>query len=240
MINPSLSVSVKIYYGWPSKASQLHFPLTHLIQGHILNIFVKNISLRKPMEPKELRERLFFTAQDVASAYGITLRSAHVLCSRYVKRGTFIRLKKNFYILDRDWEQYGRGQFFQICNFLQVPSYISCMTALGFHGITTQVQRNWYESISKRRSHKIDAPGISFCYHKVQPPYFFGFARQDGFFIAGREKALLDAVYLNSLGLYPLDWSSLTLDILDREKLKDQMTPFPDRVKRKIRKLCKI
>ena len=95
------------------------------------------------MERRELKNRLFFSTQDVADTYGMTIPSAYVLCSRYVRPGTFIRLKKNLYVLERNWERYGKSEFFQICNFFQVPSYVSCMTALAYYGITTQVQRDW-------------------------------------------------------------------------------------------------
>jgi len=191
-------------------------------------------------EATSLQEKLFFSVQDVASAHGIGLSSAHVLCSRYVRRGVFIRLKRNFYVLERSWERYGKEEFFQICNFLQVPSYISCMTALAFHGITTQVQQGWYENITPRRSVRIEARGVWFRYHKVQPRHYFGFLRQDGFFIATPEKAFLDAVYLNSLGRYPLDWSSQDLDALDRQKLTALVESFPNQVKVRIRQKCGI
>ena len=188
----------------------------------------------------DLRNRLFFTVQDVAAAAGITLSSAHVLCSRSVRRGAFMRIKKNFYVLERNWERFGNREFFQICNFLQVPSYVSCTTALAFHGITTQVQRGWFENITTRRTAKMEAGGVVFLYHKVQPRHYFGFMKQDGFFIAGPEKALLDAAYLHSLGRYPLDWNSLNLDALDKQKLITLMEPFPPQVKNRIGKECKI
>lgn len=192
------------------------------------------------LERSKLKNRLFLTVEDIAETQGIALSSAHVLCSRYVRQGILIRLKKNFYVLDRNWEHYERKDFFRICNFFQVPSYISCMTALGFFGITTQVQRDWYENIAQRRSLKAEARGIVFSYHKISRPLFFGFAKQDGFFIAAPEKAFLDSVYLHSLGRYPLDWSSLNLGALNRETLLTMMEPFPAQVRRRVRKACEI
>lgn len=49
----------------------------------------------------ELEKRLYFTAEDVASLLNIKSESAQVLCSRYVKRGIFVRLKNNFYVLEK-------------------------------------------------------------------------------------------------------------------------------------------
>ena len=60
-----------------------------------------------------LKDRLFFTVEDVADLQGIAITSAHVLCSRYVRRGIFIRVKKNFYVLERNWTHYGIREIFQ-------------------------------------------------------------------------------------------------------------------------------
>ena len=187
-----------------------------------------------------LKERLAFGAEDVAAAYGTTRASAHVLCSRYVRQGVFVRLKKNFYVLERNWEKYGRQDFFRISNLLQVPSYVSCMTALAFYGITTQVQRDWYENISMKRSTSVEARGISFIYHKFQPALYFGFTRQEGFFVAEPEKAFLDAAYLDSIGRYSVDWSSLNLEALDMAKLRALLVPFPHKLKIRIAEKCRI
>jgi len=186
-----------------------------------------------------LKERLSFGIEEVASGYGITRASAHVLCSRYVKQGDFIRLKKNFYVLDRNWEKFRREDFFRLSNLLQVPSYVSCMTALAFFGITTQVQRNVYESVSMRRSTGAEARGVSFRYHKVQPALYFGFTKQEDFFIAMPEKALLDAAYLNVIGRYPVDWSSLDLEALDKTRLTEFLGAFPARLKKRIAEKCR-
>ena len=82
--------------------------------------------------------------------------------------------------------------------------------------------------------------GVSFRFHKVQRPYYFGFVKQNGFFIAEPEKALLDAAYLDSLGICPMDWSSLDPGALDKQKLAMIMEPFPNKVKNRIAKSCKI
>lgn len=192
------------------------------------------------MKKTELRDRLFFTVQDVAAVRGLTIGSAQVLCSRNVRRGNFVRVKNNFYVLESNWAHYRNSHFYQISNFLQVPSYVSCMTALAFHNITTQVQRDWYENITWRRSLRLENRGISFSFYKVQARYYFGFTKDNGFFMAGPEKALLDAVYLHSLGRYPLDWSSLNLDPLDRQRLSELIVPYPDSIKRQVRITCKI
>ena len=209
-------------------------PLFHLTchcREHILIKNIKNVILIMASELSALKAGLFFTVEDVAALRGISVPSAHVLCSRYVRRGFFIRVKQNFYILEQNWERFGRQDFFRVCNYLQVPSYVSLMTALCFHGISTQVQRNWYECVSIRKSSVLEMRGVSFRYHKVQPQIYGGFVQDEGVFIATPEKAFLDAVYLNALGRYPLDWASMDLGRLDRASLSDAHGALSGKVK---------
>lgn len=187
-----------------------------------------------------LKKSLFFTTEDVARKFGITRGSAHVLCSRQVKNGSFIRLKKNFYVLEDRWPYLERQDFFVIANYLQVPSYLSCTTALVYHDLTTQVTRDWYESVSLKRSIQYSARGVSFSYFKLKKDYYFGFTKIGPFFMAQKEKAFLDACHLCAYGRYALDWSALDMDRLDIDNLKALMKPYPYRTKGMVKKLCGI
>ena len=88
------------------------------------------------------------THHDVAQTLGIKLGSAEVWCSRYVRKGLLTRLKRGLYVKTENLAHMSQTGLFEIANILQVPSYISLMTALSYYGITTQVQRNFLESIS--------------------------------------------------------------------------------------------
>ena len=131
--------------------------------------------------------------QDVLN---IKVESARVLCSRYVKKGIFIRPKKGFYILASKWEHLTMENFYKISNFLQVPSYISFMTALSKYEVTTQVQRNFFESASLKRTKHIEVKDVTFHFYKLNKKYYFDFVKKDHVFIASKEKALLDSLYL--------------------------------------------
>ncbi len=189
---------------------------------------------------RSLKKSLFFTIEEVANKFGITRASAHVFCSRQVKNGSFIRLKKNFYVLEDRWPYLEREDFFVIANYLQVPSYLSCTTALVYHGITTQVPRDWYESVSLKRSIQYRARGVTFSYFKLKGDYYFGFTKIGPFFMAHKEKAFLDACHLCAHGHYALDWSALDMDRLDMDNLKAMVRPFPYRTKGMVKKLCGI
>ena len=186
-----------------------------------------------------LKKNLFFTVEDVARYFNITRASAHVLCSRQVKNGAFVRLRKDFNVLEERWSYFGRQDFFSVANYLQVPSYISCTTALAYYGLTTQAPRGWYESVALRRSIRYSAGDVTFYYFKLKKECYFGFDKIGPFFVAKREKAFLDACHLCAYGRYALDWSAIDMDRLDKANLETMMAPFPDRTRNMVKKICK-
>ena len=189
---------------------------------------------------KELGSRLYFTVEDAADILRVKPESAWVLCARYVKEGIFLRVRKNFYVLSQKWESFSREDFFKISNFLQVPSYVSFMTALSWYEVTTQVQRDFFESASLKRSLRYETGGAAFNFYKLQKRYYFDFIKKNDIFIATKEKAFLDSIYLYSFGKYRLDATSLDLEKLDKIRIKRLMRFFPLKTKKIVSKLCKI
>ena len=104
---------------------------------------------------------------------------------------------------------------------------MSLTTALEYYEITTQVQQDFFESIAVRRTKEFQVNGSVFQYSKINEKLYFGFKKENGFFIAIPEKALLDAVYLMSYGRYALDLSALDPDKVDRQKIKRLSEEFP-------------
>jgi predicted transcriptional regulator of viral defense system len=169
----------------------------------------------------------FFTLDELAFALELKPESAAVLCNRYVKRGLLTRLKRGLYARTENLGNLGRVEIFQIANLLQVPSYISLTTALAYYGMTTQVQRNFFESICIKRTKTFDRGGLTFRYIKIDSRLYGGFKRDQGVFIALPEKAILDSFYLASMGRYPLDVSSLDLTKLNEQSLAELSIIYP-------------
>lgn len=195
--------------------------------------------MKRIAELEKLRNRLFFTSGDVAEAFNIKAESAWVTCSRYVRGGIFIRLKNNFYVLAENWRNVSGEGLFRIANYLQVPSYISLMSALSYYEVTTQVQRGFVESAGKRRSVKFKAGGAEFDFYKLDKRCYFGFERKNGIFMASKEKAFVDAVYLYSFGKYKIDTASLDINKLDTGKIRQILKAFPQKTIAAAKKLCK-
>ncbi len=194
----------------------------------------------KYSELRKLREVDYFTTDDVAELLNIKISSATVLCWRYTKKGLFIRLKKNFYVLKERWQKNSNPDFYRISNILQVPSYISMMTALSFYEVTTQVQRNFFEATGIRKTVEYDIEGISFKFYKIKRTLYFDFLKKDDFFIATKEKAFLDAIYLYSFGKYTLDFDSIDLKKIDFERLTTLLQKFPEKTEKIVKRICKI
>jgi len=179
-------------------------------------------------------DKPYFTTEDVAQVLGISAASAAVLCSRYVKQGLLVRLKRGVYTRKETLPNLRGTDLFSIANFLQIPSYVSLTTALAYYGITTQLQRDFVESISIKRTVAFDSGGLHFRYTRIKPELYTGFTKDRGAFVALPEKAFLDASYLASLGRYTLDTSALDLEKLDKKRLVEMARPFPATLLKKI------
>jgi len=176
--------------------------------------------------PLQQSGRLFFTTQNIAEILGISEASARVLGARYAKKGILVRLKNNIYLLESQIARLGASELFQLSNLIQTPSYVSFMTALAYHGVTTQITREVVEAISPVRTGEFKAKDLLFVYSKIQPDLYFGFERVEGFFIASKEKALLDCLYFSGLGQYKLDVDSLDLSLFSAKLLHEFVSKF--------------
>jgi predicted transcriptional regulator of viral defense system len=182
-------------------------------------------------------DKPYFSHEDVADVLGIKKESAAVLCARYVKKGLLTRLKRNLYVRTEALARLAETDLFRIANLLQVPSYVSLTSALSHYGVSSQVQRNFVESVSIKRSKALERGGASFRYFKVRAVLYGSFVKNQGAFIATPEKAMADALYLASLGRYSLDVSSLDLDKLDRPVLIRLARDYPMKTQKLLEQL---
>lgn len=172
-------------------------------------------------------KKLCFGYEEISGACGIGLPSARVSGVRLVRSGFLIRIKRNVYMLRDRWDALSKEDKFCLANIIQVPSYVSLMTALDYYEITTQIQRNFIESIGIYRTKEVDVSGSVFCYRKIDKNLYFGFRKEKGFFIATPEKAFVDAFYLKSLKRYNFDLTSIDFNRLDPREIKKIMAQYP-------------
>jgi hypothetical protein len=136
------------------------------------------------------------------------------------------------YILKERWKYCDRQDRFIIANLLQVPSYVSLMSALDYYQITTQMQQDFIESIVLKRTKVSNVEDVTFNFTRIKNNLYFGYEKLGEFFIATPEKAFLDAIYLMSLGRYRLDLSSIDGEKLNMDELKKKVNKFPIGTKR--------
>ena len=189
----------------------------------------------KAFELNKIRKP-YFGYEEIAKVFGISASSAKVTASRYVRQGLLMRIKKNLYIRRDVWDATGMEERFLLANLGQVPSYISLMTALEYYDATTQVLRNFFESVAVKRTKEVNLNGSVFRYTKVASGLYFGFKKEKKFFIAIPEKAFLDAFYLMSYGRYSLDVSALDATKLDRDEVERLSAGFPLKTRKMLEK----
>jgi predicted transcriptional regulator of viral defense system len=174
----------------------------------------------------------YFGYEVLSRLLGISPASARVTANRYVKNGVLLRARRNLYVVRDKLQYFDRSQKFKLANLVQAPSYISLMTALDYYQITTQMQRDFIESLALKRTKEVTLGTIVFNYTRISPGLYYGFIKENGFFIASPEKAFLDAVYLTSLGRYNFDWTALDRHKLNFTIIKREIKKFPLRTRR--------
>ena len=184
-------------------------------------------------------DKLYLSTEDIAKILSINNKSARVSAARYFKKGFLIRLKRDLYITKENFSNLTENEIYMLANILQVPSYISLTTALGYYNISTQQQQNFIESIGQKRTKEVSVQNLKFTFTLIKKELYEGFTLNDNIFIAMPEKALFDAVYLTSLGKYNCDFDSINFKKINVKSFESYLYKTNDKTKYLWDKLCK-
>jgi predicted transcriptional regulator of viral defense system len=121
----------------------------------------------------------------------------------------------------------------KIATQLYYPSYISFESALAQYGIINQGPIGLTLATS-RHSKLLSIAGVECNYSKLKTSLFFGFDLIDTTYTASPEKAVLDELYLISMGKRKTGTSEWYLDDLDREKLKRFAKAYPASIQHRL------
>jgi len=192
---------------------------------------MQRISRVKLLKKLKTIEKPYFTVNDLYKILDLSKKSVCVTCSRLVKARDLYRLRKNVYTLDNSPQNIQK-----IANLILWPSYLSFESALALYGILNQIP---YTSTfaTKLKSKKIDLGGQLVEYRQILPKLFFGYILEKNLFVALPEKALLDQLYLISLGKANLDWDELNLKEVSKSKFLELSKKFPPRTQKLAKKL---
>lgn len=109
----------------------------------------------------------------------------------YVKKGELIALRRGIYAKTFDYDK------FELAAKIFTPSYISLETVLQKEGVIFQDYKSVFVVSYQTRQIEVDGQGLVFKKIKdevlVNP---LGLRREVGYFIASKERAFLDALYL--------------------------------------------
>ena len=128
--------------------------------------------------------------------------------SYYIKKNEILPLRRGIYAKDKNYNR------LELANRIFTPSYISFETVLSNAGIIFQ----YYDTIfvASYLSRTISCNEQSFSFHKIKNNILTdrsGIENHDTYFIATKERAFLDLIYLNDRyhfdNLSPLDWQKI-------------------------------
>jgi len=127
------------------------------------------------------------------------IKYLRILITKWVKKKWLIRLKKGFYVINKDYYLNKLNRYF-IANNIYTPSYISLWSALSFYGIIPEGVYS-ITSVSSRKTALFKNFFGDFIYHNLKNELFFGYEIKviDNLNVlwANPEKAFLDFLYLN-------------------------------------------
>lgn len=180
---------------------------------------MKALDFQKALESID---KLFFSTSDIEKITGLSRDSLKVSLSRLVKKDLIVRLSRGIFILPKSIDKIP-----EIANQLYSPSYLSFESALSRYGIISQVPYT-ITFATLNRSKRMILGGIEVEYRQVKKDLFTGFSKENNFFVASPEKALLDEVYLVSRGLASIAFDELDLGRIDKKLLCELSKNYPN------------
>jgi len=168
------------------------------------------------MRFEELKDRLagspVFTVKDVSRLSGKPLSYARIMLYRLAKSGKVARVEGGKYCISGE-------DAFAVASSLIFPSYVSFLSALAFHHLTTQIPVEIQVACTRQKKPVVFS-GMRITFSKLKPRAMFGFKRVEHAFVAEPEKAVVDSLYLSgktpvSEVLFALESGSLDAGKLD-------------------------
>jgi predicted transcriptional regulator of viral defense system len=173
----------------------------------------------------------FFTIAELQKIFKQRKPSLYVTLNRLVRNGWFTRIKTGIYQLTVSSTNLER-----IANQIYYPSYLSFESALAKYGIISQIPYTLTFATSKRTKH-IAIKETQVVFSQLKKELFFGYKLSGGIYLAEKEKALLDLLYLISRGKNSFNLQEINIKEISRSKLLLFSRKFPKATRELINKL---
>lgn len=184
----------------------------------------KKITTTAFIKDLQALDKGYFTVADLEKITGQKRESLKVFLHRLTVKGILTRIKRGVYQL-----AFSEINVPKIANQLYYPSYLSFESALSSYGILSQIPYTQTFATIKR-SKKLTLWQMEVEYRQIHKKLFWGFTLEYGMYIAEKEKALLDELYMMSRGKGSIDIEGLDLRDIDKSKLKEYAKKFPARI----------
>lgn len=157
---------------------------------------------------KKMKKNIFSKEEAQVVAFETPPTTLKLQLHQWVKAGDLISLKRGLYAFSDSRLDKG-----EVARRLYSPCYISLEYVLNLYGLIPDVPFS-ITLVTPKITRKFNTPYGQFVYHKIKSQAFFGYDPKT--FIAEKEKALLDYLYLNRQRLVPQTdfWRELRLQNL--------------------------
>ena len=169
-----------------------------------------------------------FSFKDVSLIWGETRANlARRRLNYYIKKGDLYPIRRGFYAKDKNYDK------FELATKIYTPSYISLETVLAKEGIVFQYYERIFVMTYLTREIKCDDQTYSF--KKIKNSILtnhLGIERKENYFIAVKERAFLDVIYLYKDyyfdNLSNLNWDEVfkILSIYDSKKMEKRVKEY--------------
>jgi len=161
---------------------------------------------------------VIFSLKDAARIIRKPPSYTKLFLSRLAKRGKILRVERGKYCLRSTSE-------LEVASNLVYPSYISFLSALAFHKLTTQIPVQVQVACARQKENIIFG-NVRIEFVKLKKSALFGFKRVGNVFVAEPEKAIIDGLYLP--GYLPL--SEIFYALKQGELEVDKLREYADRL----------
>ena len=167
-----------------------------------LNIFKKHADIK------------IFHINHLKLLTSLTDHALRVSLSRSSKNNSIKRICRGFYA-----NPFNPPALEEISGQIYQPSYISLESALSLHGILSQIpQVLTCVTTQLPRTFKTNFGTIE--YRQIKGRYFWGFREKNKYFLAEKEKALADYLYLSAKKSRKYKLSALNLEDMNLKRVK--------------------
>ncbi len=175
------------------------------------------------------------------------LRSLRKQLNEWTKKGLIIQLKKGLYTLNDEDRMVPLNREI-ISNVLIEPSYVSLEYALSYYGFIPERVGQLTAVTPKKTQEFVNKTGV-YSYRSIKNKAFLGFREEQtssgfSFFIATKEKAIVDFLYFNVLTLpnftkkiFEENYRLQNIEALDEGKLNEYASFFNNK---KLEKLVSL